>query len=265
MVDATKNNNCKICSYPIKHFSNAKILKKYEIEYFKCGECGLIQTEESYWLEESYSEAIMQNDVGIVNRNIALSKITKTIIPIFFDKKSKYLDYGGGYGLLVRMMRDCGFDFYWFDKYCQNIFAKGFEAEEGCKYELLTAFEIFEHLADPVAELGEMLKFSRNILFTTELVPAGDPKPTEWWYYVLEHGQHISFYKKITLKALADKYQLKLYSDGKSIHLLTEKTLSETTFRVITKNYVIRKFLNILFKSNSLIEQDYLKSIESDK
>jgi len=197
----------------------------------------------------------------MVSRNIALAKITKAIIPVFFARRGRFLDYGGGYGLFVRMMRDCGYDFYWFDRFCRNIFARGFEGEAGSQYELLTAFEVFEHLADPAAELEEMLKLSKNILFATELVPDSGPKPGEWWYYGLEHGQHISFYKKKSLQALADRFRLKLYSDNKAIHLLTEKRVSEPLFRIITRHFVVRKLLDVIFKNNSLTGEDYLKSI----
>ncbi len=50
--------------------------------------------------------------------------------------------------MFVRLMRDNGFDFYRSDRQCENLFAKGFEAslDVSPSYELLTAFEVFEHL-----------------------------------------------------------------------------------------------------------------------
>jgi hypothetical protein len=250
---------CKICSGSIELISQAVILDKYTVAYFSCLECGLIQTESPYWLPEAYSAAITSSDIGMVSRNIALAKITKPIISVFFGSSGKFLDYGGGYGLYVRMMRDYGFDFFWYDKYCQNTFAVGFEAKVEDRFELLTAFEIFEHLADPVAELESLLVRSRNVLFSTELVPDGNPKPGEWWYYGLEHGQHISFYRKKTLIALANKFKLNCYSDGNSLHLFTEKTISERLFRLICHNFVARKAIDFTHRTKSLIEEDYLK------
>jgi hypothetical protein len=44
-----------------------------------------------------------------------------------FDANNRFIDYGGGYGLFVRLMRDAGFDYYWFDKFCDNVLSKGFE------------------------------------------------------------------------------------------------------------------------------------------
>jgi hypothetical protein len=251
---------CKICQSTTKLFSKAKVLQKNDVCYFRCDMCGFIQTEEPYWLEEAYSEAITNSDMGMVGRNLILTKITKTIIFFFFNKNAKFIDYAGGYGIFVRMMRDIGFDFYWLDKFCSNLFAKGFEADEHTKarYELLTAFEIFEHLVNPVEEIEHMLQFSRNILFSTELIPPRNPKPDDWWYYGLDHGQHVSFYTTRSLILLAEQFGLRLYSNGKSLHLLTEKKLPPFLFRKASiYRYAI--VLSSFLKKKSLLADDYFK------
>jgi hypothetical protein len=92
------------------------ILNKYDIKYYHCVNCGFLQTEESYWLNEAYDESINISDTGIMSRNIHLSKITTLILYFFFDKNNKFLDFAGGYGIFTRLMRDIGFDFYWSDK-----------------------------------------------------------------------------------------------------------------------------------------------------
>ncbi len=121
---------CKICGKENKFVFKAKILKKYEISYFHCENCGFLQTEEPYWLAESYKSPINISDTGYLSRNINLSKIVTTLLVSFFDYKKKFLDYAGGYGVFVRLMRDIGFDFYWYDKYTQNLFARGFEYKD---------------------------------------------------------------------------------------------------------------------------------------
>ena len=67
-------NRCSICNCEKKEFLRAKILYKYEIKYLFCENCGFLQTEEPYWLEEAYSNAIADTDTGVVARNIAISK-----------------------------------------------------------------------------------------------------------------------------------------------------------------------------------------------
>jgi glycosyltransferase involved in cell wall biosynthesis len=249
--------NCKICASLVHQFDRAKVLNKHEINYFQCSNCGFIQTEEPFWLTEAYSEAIASSDVGLVFRNGQLSQIASHIIPQIFDHNAKFLDYGAGYGLFVRLMRDLGFDFYWHDKFCQNIFAKGLEAKLSSnideKYELVTAFEVFEHFTNPLDEIEQILKYSRNILFSTDLLPENNPKPNEWWYYALQEGQHIAIYTSKALSIIADKYKLNFYSNGRSLHLLTERIISDF------KGLLFSPISSI--KKQSLLEQDYLKAI----
>ena len=250
---------CKVCTQEARLLGNGIVLGKYQASYYKCGSCGFVQTEEPYWLQESYTQAINRSDIGLVSRNIGLAKVTRSIISRLFNSDGKFIDYGGGYGLFVRLMRDRGFDFFRYDKFCDNIFAQGFDADatQGMRYELLTAFEVFEHLQDPVAEFEEMLKLSDNILFTTILLPADTPKPDSWWYYGLDHGQHISFYTVPALTFLAKRFSLRLLSDGASIHLLTKNDISQIKFLLLVKAHHLNTLLEGLGNRKSLIPHDY--------
>ncbi len=121
---------CKICQSTTQAFERAQILGKYTVQYYCCPACGFIQTEEPYWLEEAYATPIGLADVGLLSRNIVLSRILKALIACLFRQDGRFLDYGGGYGVLVRLMRDQGYDFYRFDPHCANLFAQGFDAPE---------------------------------------------------------------------------------------------------------------------------------------
>ena len=250
--------NCKVCSNPAKFFSKAVILSKYEIVYYICPVCGFIQTEEPYWISEAYSCSSVAEDVGLISRNLNLANISKSIISIFFDKNGTFLDYGGGYGIFARLMRDKGFKFYRYDKYCENIFAINFDIhdDDAAKIELLTAFEVFEHFANPVDELDNLLKYSPNILFTTELIPASLPKPGEWRYYGLNHGQHISFHTLRSLGGIARKQGLNFYTDGNFIHLFSRKKISKNLFRLLCRP-TVSALVNRLIPRHSLLEEDY--------
>jgi glycosyltransferase involved in cell wall biosynthesis len=248
---------CKVCKSDLYTFFQGILLGKYEVDYFQCSNCGFIQTEEPYWLEEAYSDVIARTDVGLVFRNNNLSRQAAHIIFHLFNHDAKFLDYGGGYGLFVRTMRDLGFDFYWSDKFCTNLFAKGFELDEAASdsYELVTAFEVFEHFVNPSEEIENILKFSRNVLFSTELLPKNNPKPNEWWYYAPHEGQHISIYTLQTLSVIADKYDLNLYTNGSSLHLLTEKKLLPNLFNTLCQSQP--EGLN----KKSLLQSDYSKAV----
>lgn len=256
---------CKICGADANFFSPARILGKYSINYSLCSNCGFVSTEDPYWLDEAYSTAISSSDVGLVQRNISLSKIASVIISLYFDKSGVFLDYAGGYGLFVRLMRDNGFDFRWHDKYCENIFAcvNNSDASSSNKIELITAFEVFEHFLNPVSSIEEMLASSRNVLFSTELLPDPVPQPDNWWYYGLDHGQHISFYTRRTLEIVAKKSGLNFYTDGHSIHLFSDKKINNLLFCLATRSY-ISSALAPLCRRKSLLKSDY-KSLTGDK
>jgi len=259
---------CNICSQKTTPFAQGKILRQYDVQYFQCDNCGFIQTEKPYWIEEAYSSAIAEIDIGSVNRSIVFSEISKTLILACFDSNSKFVDYGAGYGLFVRRMRDLGFDFYYYDKHCENLFTQRFEINFSLlnlhEYELVTAFEVFEHLVHPLEGVEEILKFSKNIFFSTVLVPANNPKPGEWVYYAPEYGQHISFYTQKSLLTIAEKFKLNLYTDGESIHLLTEKKISPFLFKAVLHPKVAR-ILKILLRSRqkkpSLLGEDFHEGV----
>lgn len=226
---------CRLCDADASSpFSTALVLGKHSVKYFRCNNCGFVQTEEPYWLEEAYSSAITSIDIGPVNRSVVMAENTKALILAFFDVNARFLDYGGGYGIFVRRMRDLGFDFHYHDKYCTNLFAEGFDVdlETPEKFELVTAFEVVEHLEEPMQQLQKLRESAKNIFFTTEIIPSRYPKPEEWWYYGLEHGQHISFFSRKSLNVLADRLKLNLYTYG-SLHLLTEEKISPKFFRLI--------------------------------
>lgn len=252
--------NCRICSHRSTFFFRALVLDKYKIQYFMCSRCGFIQTEDPYWITEAYSNPVASSDIGLLHRNLRLSAVTKAMISLFFERRGKFVDYGGGYGLFVRLMRDRGFDFYWTDEYCPNLFAQGFsisDLERG-PFELLTAFEVFEHFINPLKQIEQLLAFSRNILFSTVLIPSPTPMPGDWWYYALEHGQHISLFSRNSLQYIAKKLSLNYYTNGNSLHCLTERKLTTLPFRLIS-NPRVAELISPFVRQPSLLNHDFFK------
>ncbi len=207
-----------------------------------------MQTEEPYWLDEAYAQTANHTDTGYVLRNVYLAKKTLVLFAALFGVKHKYVDYAGGYGILTRLMRDYGLDFYWYDLYAKNLFARGFEYQDQQGIQAVTCFECFEHFASPMAELEKLLKISQNIFFSTRLLPeTAIPKPGEWEYYGFEHGQHVALYSLKTLRYIAEKLGLNLYSDGRNLHLLTRKK---------TKNFWFTALLfSVKFQTDLLVRK----------
>jgi hypothetical protein len=247
---------CKICGNRSTRIFTATVLRKYEIAYFHCGQCGFLQTEEPYWLKEAYAESITLSDTGILERNIMFSKQVALLLEHAFDVNGTFVDYAGGYGIFTRLMRDIGFDYHWTDPFTKNLVARGFEFTPGsAPVEAMTSFETFEHLSDPLPEIERMLSISRNIIFSTQLLPDPVPAPDAWWYYVLEHGQHVSLYSRKTLENIAARYSLNYYTFG-LLHLFTPKRLNVTKLKLMFRlqNYGIDRIFRKKLKSRTIAD-----------
>jgi Methyltransferase domain len=222
--------NCRLCQTLTEKSFEKVILKKYPVSYYSCPQCGYFQTEKPYWLEEAYSNVINDEDLGIFRRNFFLSNFL--MIWFLFKNKSaiKFLDYSGGYGILVRFMRDRGFNFKWTDKYCENIFAKNFEANLSAdKFQFITSFEVIEHVESPQAFMSEILSYGgESILLST--IPFNGSLPQKDWFYLGEnHGQHIGFFSQKSLSFLAEKMNLHLVT-FRNMHLFSKKKHSKIYF-----------------------------------
>lgn len=244
--------NCNVCGYETVYFDRGRVLNKYDIEYFRCPNCGQIQTEVPFWLDEAYANAITNTDIGLIQRNITFSETVEIILKVFFHDCKTFCDWGAGYGMFVRMMRDKGFDFHWYDKYCNNLFAQGYERRLK-NYDLITSFEMFEHINEPYKLCDELFQYTSNLIFSTDLVPDGVDGINDWWYFAPEHGQHISFYTENSLRLLAEKYNREYLSIG-ALHIFSNRRISRKKLEICLK----RKWVvNRLIKKQSLLQDDY--------
>ena len=216
----------------------AQVLNKYQAQYEDCKQCGFLRIHAPYWLEEAYSSAIAQADTGLVARNIAIARKLAGVLYWVLNQRNddRNLDVAGGYGMLTRLMRDLGFDFYWNDKYCTNLLALGFEYQPSygsCR--VVTAMEVLEHVTDPVSFIEETFAFSGadTLLFTTELYEGAPPEPNSWWYYAFSTGQHIGFFQRRTLVAVADRLGL-YFASANGIHVLSKTKVNERLLGVVT-------------------------------
>jgi hypothetical protein len=206
---------CPVCGDGMEHRFTTRVLGRHTAAFDLCRGCEFLQARDPFWLAEAYSSPISLLDTGLVARNLAVASRLANVLQFGLPEQGEglYLDYAGGYGLLTRLMRDRGFDFYWADKYAENLFARGFEyqsAMEPCR--AVTAIELLEHSVNPIEIVSEAMRMGHSnvLLASTELFIAPPPEPSAWWYYAFETGQHISFFTENTLRALARRSGLKV-------------------------------------------------------
>lgn len=233
---------CPICCEHGKYIFKGKIMKKHDVDYYQCEKCGMIYTEPPYWLDDAYQDAIVPVDTGIMVRNVTDTIITNALIQLCYEDAHVFLDWGGGYGVFTRMMRDLGYNWLWYDKYSQNLLARGFEYDninvsgDNKKVDFMSAFELFEHFENPREEMQNMLSVCDTILFSTELYSDKlDYKQiAEWWYYAPQTGQHICFYSRVTLEYLAKENNVNYYKLNNGLHLFTKKKIAAWKIKLLT-------------------------------
>lgn len=256
--------NCKICETNVIKIDEALIMSHHKSNLQHCKNCDYLFLENPHWLDEAYNEPINISDTGIIDRNVNLAAKLSVLIYFFFDKKKNFLDASGGYGILTRLMRDHGFNFLWSDKYCENIFAKGFEytSEKVSSLELVTLFEVLEHVEEPLEFIKELFekKNTKTLVFSTCLFPNGNPPKLDWWYYSFQEGQHISFYSQKTFSTIAKKLELNFYSLG-SFFILTKKKIKFYGLKKILFGNLFSNFFRIFLRkfNSSLIMDDHKK------
>jgi Methyltransferase domain len=255
-------SKCRACGSIAKYLHGGEVLD-IKIDYFECSNCGYVQTEKPYWLERAYRSAINDSDTGIMLRNTANVQIILSTLLAMHEIDGKVVDCAGGYGILVRLLRDCGIDAFWSDPYCANLVAKGFDYKGGAA-QLVTVFEAFEHFVDPGDEMDALLRIAPNILLSTEIVASPAPAQSAWWYYGREHGQHIGFFRISTLEKLARDRGKFFTTNGVSHHLITERPINERLWKILLRMKQLVPLV-LKFKLTSKIWPDHLLMANRDE
>ena len=206
LVRTAAENSCRLCGGDLRLEFSLRVLDKYDVDYLKCSNCDSLQTERPYWIQEAYTSNLSVLDTGAAQRNLANLAAAYSVSRLL--RLNDVVDFGGGDGLLCRLLRDYGVNCFVNDRYASATYARGFTTPSFLRPGILLAFEVFEHFEDPCSDLKALFDTEPHaILASTEIYSGQGP---EWWYFAPQTGQHLFFYSEKALHLIAESHDYTL-------------------------------------------------------
>jgi hypothetical protein len=234
----TERRICKICKgdsalFDIVDFGKTCQPDRYPlgltgigIKYFRCCDCAFIfSTDFDDFTPENWRDIVYNNDYEKIDPEYNIERPTGSynFIESQFSKAATIgLDFGGGSGYMAQKLRQNGWVYDSYDPYGSiSLDQKLFK-----KYNLCSAFEVFEHTPDPLKIFRDILSFvssEKFILIVGTLINdtfVSSEKRLDWWYAAPRNG-HISLFSRDALRRAAGYFDLDYSSFGESTHYFT--------------------------------------------
>ena len=216
------------------------------------------------WLADSFKNQLTDPDVGALDRNLIVADFLSALLPRMNLEDETVVDWGSGYGLLSRLMRDRGFNFMNFEEHVRPLFyAPSFDPGQ-VRASMAVLSEVALHFDDPVGEFERLSRISSQILFTAVVPPSRIDE--NWWYLMPSTGQHVAFYSIDALRQLAENLKVNLTTDGKFFHLLHREPIPLPAklmfssrvlpFSLARLGQLVRDVKRALGRSHSLLQLD---------
>lgn len=196
------------------------------IYYAFCGGCGFcFAPEMSTWSLEKFEDKVYNDDYAVVDpdyKEVRPRGNAGTLVSLFgsLPRSVRHLDYGGGNGVLVDLLRTSGWNSISYDP----LVNRDVSAEQLGRFELITAFEVFEHVPDVqqlMSHLRSLLAPDGLVLFSTLLSDGSIHRNQRlsWWYASPRNG-HISLFSRNSLALLAQNHGFHFGSFSVGCHIL---------------------------------------------
>jgi glycosyltransferase involved in cell wall biosynthesis len=226
--NSRSKENCRLCGNVAKYRFSKLILNKYNVSYFECGYCHSLQTETPYWLEEAYSPQAEKFDTGKASRTLENFFLLPSLYDILgVNRNNVFVDWGGGSGLLTRLLRDVGINCYCYDLYSNSEFSHGFLWQsQQSSVAIISAFEVIENFPNLVTGWDSIFKLNPDYFVCSTERYTGQRE--EWFYLSPEDGQRIFFYSSFALALIAGKRGYTVYPIG-SYLVFCKQALDGTT------------------------------------
>lgn len=216
VVDFNKN-----CLEPQGHFLP---LARLPVYYHMCDNCDHVFSPDFWeWEDRDFAQKIYNDDYFSLDPDYLETRPVgnaKLLLQLFGAHSSSiaHLDYGGGNGQLSRYLQQHGWNSTSFDPFPQTPF----EPNHLGRFNLITAFEVFEHVPHPqqlLTNITQLMSESCLVLFST-LTSDNSLKRNariDWWYCSPRNG-HINLFTRKSLSLLGAQHQLKFGSINEGLH-----------------------------------------------
>ena len=192
------------------------------IRYYLCDVCGFCFAPEiAAWPTKEFENKIYNEQYAVVDpdyKSVRPTNNAEMIDQLFGSTKPSHIDYGGGSGLLSEVLRGKAWNSRTYDPFVD----KHLKVEELGQFDLVSAFEVFEHVPDIdalFADLNTLVKPDGMILFSTLLSDGAIKKgqPLHWWYASPRNG-HISLFSAESMRRSIDQHGFKSSSASANLH-----------------------------------------------
>lgn len=231
------DGSCRLCGGDLTQRFALTVLDAHDVKYYVCATCGSLQTERPYWLDEAYTRgALADLDTGAVMRGLDKQATVVSVLKVLgLPRASKVLDFGGGTGLLCRLLRDAGVDAWLLEPRGTHELSPGYSIETLDEpFDLICSFEVVEHLVDPLDALDPILTYGESALIGTEPYRGQDET---WWYLAPSTGQHVFFFAPAAFDWLAHRHGVR-HVDLGTHHLFTRRSISDRQRKLL--GYALR-------------------------
>lgn len=195
------------------------------VTYYFCERCGFCFAPEiAKWSIEEFEARIYNDEYARADPDYLATRPlanAQSLVATFNRHIGavRHLDYGGGSGLLSQTLRDHGWNSSSYDPFVD----RDSQIKDLGKFDLITAYEVFEHVPDVkrlIGELSVLLADGGIVLFST-LLSNGNlaaNEPLTWWYAAPRNG-HISLFSAKSLELLGQKEAFKFASYSTNLHV----------------------------------------------
>jgi hypothetical protein len=198
------------------------------IYYHRCLQCGFVFTVAfDGWSADDfrrgiYNEGYAAADPDYADGSRARANAALTENAARQLAATRILDYGGGDGTLAAALRAKGLDAVSWDP----IIDRDRPMPATGSFDLVTAFEVFEHTATPIETASHalsMLRANGRLFFSTLLMDGLPRQSTDHWYIAPRNG-HISLHTRASLQSLFDRLGWAVRSLNHDLHIAQQRT-----------------------------------------